>query len=285
MTPVPWAEGFQPPSKEQIDASVGTFPCPFDGEVRRNALQGQQVDSSNNSNSLDQIDVADLFRPKQVAALRPPLDPQDWLASYVEQGDPFDDYVNSLTLRSGRFLPHAGMDRSGGIVLVPIVLQTGWPDTALPVEELQKYLRAFFRGVPITLSPPAYLKGAAPTRMEWVPPVDAPAAPDRWVTVRRHSQPNRLQVNSDSLLACLIDLTEGATGADTTPFCVVGVTAEDLFSTDLFVAVLGLCRYHPLVQMSPEYWWKYGFSLKPKSYSYFESEAELVDTLVQSKTK
>jgi len=293
--PVPWAKGFQPPSKEAIEASIGTFPCSFDAKVRKQAL-GHHQKESNNNNSLEQIDIPKLFQPKQVTALSPPRDPQDWLATYVEEGDPFDDFVTNLTSRSGSFRPHAGMNRKGGIVLVPIITQQGsWPDTAPPLAELQRYLGAFFHGVSVTTPlSPAILNDSAlsSTRMEWVPP-DPTAAPARWVTVRRHSKPKRLQVSSDSLLSCLTDLAYDVdTDDDSRPFCVVGVTVEDLFSTesDLFVAgfaagrshvaVLSLCRYHPHIQMSPQHWWKYGYSPRPKSYSYFEesqTNIQLVD--------
>jgi predicted Zn-dependent protease len=123
--------------------------------------------------------------------------------------------------------------------------------------------------------------------MEWNPPSTS-SRPIRWVYVRQHVSPDnsrseRVQVNAESLLTCLSDLTDSSSD-EGRPFYVVGITFADLYSTpsDLFVsglaagrshvAVLSLFRYHPHIQMSPQHWWKYGFSRNPKTYSYFEDD-------------
>lgn len=229
MTTNNWAAGFQPPSRKQAEAAVGSFPCSHDKTRRKalqsvNALQQQTLSAA----ELDQVNKPRLFRPKQVQSLTPPRDEADWLACYAEEGQTFDDYVRDLALRSGRFRTHAGMDRYGGIVLVPIVRgETEWPKEAPPLEELARFVQAFFLGTPVTVSSsPAHVKNV-PTKkknqlMEWKPPCEYQhLAPERWVTSRQSHE--RLQIQAESLLTCLTDLTNGKDGKQSfeRPFCVV----------------------------------------------------------------
>lgn len=84
---------------------------------------------------------------------------------------------------------------------------------------------------------------------------------------------------------CLTDFTIGKNVASERPFCVVGITNQDLFTekNNLFiaglmagrshVAVLSFLRYHPHVKMSPaQHWWEYGYASKQSSYSYFKPD-------------
>jgi predicted Zn-dependent protease len=282
---VPWAKGFLPPSKTAIEAAVGSFPCRHTNDAHRKARLGEAGDET-----LDQLNIQKLFVPKSgIAALKRPVDPNDWLANNAEEGQSFDSYITELSLRSGRPRPHTRMSRTGGILLVPILcMEQEWPEAAPPLEEIRKFVETFFSGVPVRLSRPAKIKKSTrKTQMEWNPPSTS-SGPCRWVYARQHASPDnsgleRVQVNAESLLTCLSDMTDSSS-EEGLPFCVVGITFADMYSTpsDLFiaglaagrshVAVLSLFRYHPHIQMSPQHWWKYGFSRNPKTYSYFEDD-------------
>uniref|UniRef100_A0A7S1UD72 Uncharacterized protein n=1 Tax=Phaeomonas parva TaxID=124430 RepID=A0A7S1UD72_9STRA len=141
--------------------------------------------------------------------------------------------------------------------------------------------------MPVAVSAPARVRfeGAdiKANKAVWKPPRGAGTG-ERWLKARRSSkaQLRRRALHIDPLLTCLCDLRDLGPQPEKRPFCVVGVTMEDIYSapSDLFVAGMAagvshvagfsLLRYHPHIRMSPEHWWRYGFAGAPSDYSYFE---------------
>lgn len=269
-----------------MEQAAGSFPCNcHNALVRAQFLQGASRQGSAHVNQLDVTQCFEAQPTQQALCTKPPADPQDWLATVPEEGQTYQDYVRySCVQRSGRWkTKQTGVDRKGGIVLVPIFVQDDSEDThssdnrsgAPDLEQLERFVDAFLGNtlpVAILKDTPAFLKYHASstekktgentytTNYEWIPPAIQAAgrAPRRWVTVRVYENdfsdyshpgpPRRHAVDVAGILACLTDLVVPNLGAaEGTPHSVMGVLpVDDLYSspTDLFIAGLAAGGSH-----------------------------------------
>mmetsp|Transcript_3291 Transcript_3291/g.9551 ORF Transcript_3291/g.9551 Transcript_3291/m.9551 type:complete len:342 (-) Transcript_3291:370-1395(-) len=209
-----------------------------------------------------------------------PLRDNDWLALIAEKGQTYSEYLQAITLRSGRFKPHACAD-AREVCLVPIAWRTDKQWRGPPLSALREIAEAYF-GVPVRVLGPARV-GAAGDRVAWWDPrLGADGASDSaWdsATPRNRSASTllpgrddgtsgRSQLLVDPILVELARLKSQLR----TPFAVVGLTMADLYSapSDLFVAgmaapaakvgIISLLRYDPRIRMSDTDWWDYGFN-------------------------
>lgn len=280
---IPWAQGFCPPTRQDMEEAVGSFPCAYHAAVR----QRRQEDDLTATHH--QINVRQCFdtQPKPLCD-KPPKDDQDWLANVPEEGQTYEDYARYCCVqRSGRWkTKQTGVDRTGGIVLVPIIVSENDDNAeceealkrAPDLAQLERFVDAYMgQTLPVKVlkERPAILKRHASdksskakksqshtstTRYEWIPP-DRPAAasaPRRWVTGRVYendgnigepSPAHRHAIDVEGLLTCLTDLVVPGLGAANggTPHSVIGVLpVDDLYSckSDLFIAGLAAGGSH-----------------------------------------
>uniref|UniRef100_A0A7R9UCY0 Uncharacterized protein n=1 Tax=Pinguiococcus pyrenoidosus TaxID=172671 RepID=A0A7R9UCY0_9STRA len=287
---VPFAPGFKPPDEAGVRLAVGSFPH-------------QLSPIADAAAAPEQLNEPALYQSRGLPGLSAPQDPQDWLATVAEEGQSFDDYVSAVTTRSNRFKTSAGAQNLAGILLVPLLERgSSWPEYAPELEQLRRYTFAFFgRGMQVAVADAVEIcfkgENVPANKAIWMPQ-EKTGRPQRWLKVRRSGpgKLNRRQLHIDPLLASLCDLRNQDL-PEKRPFCVVGVTMEDIFAanSDLFVAgmaagrscvaVFSLLRYHPHLRMSPLYWWKYGFASRPSMYSYFEESDAVTIRDDQSKRR
>ena len=118
MASVPYAVGFEPPSVKSAVEAVGSFPCPIktdrmkhqpSDEYPRPSLALAAADLDNESYYREPASGKGVPGKKKrkksnlFPLLPPPKREEDWLANYVEDGQSFEEYVELVATRSGRF--------------------------------------------------------------------------------------------------------------------------------------------------------------------------------------
>jgi len=239
--------------------------------------------------------------------IQPPVNDNDWLAMYADEPQSLQDYMNVVTLRSGRFSPShfggASTSPKHFIGLVPIIRTTeqlgssqapSWPAHGPDLQALAKLTELYFDR-PVRLLPCATLRlGSVDSKKPggfsgFCTFTHArTGVQGKFKRIRLTAPSNstedtrRLQVHVDPLLSHMCAIRESMHQDVKECFCVMGVTMEDLYSanSDLFVAgmaaggsnvaVFSFHRYHPCLKMDPGDWWDYGYTSRPSDYSYFE---------------
>jgi archaemetzincin len=233
------------------------------------------------------IDTPRVQAPPAIVALRdssacPPAVPtpqseDDWLAQYVEEGQTMAEFLTQCPWISRRKRKYyrgefQGQGSNvlekypgGKICLLPLGDIRHGPS----MEALREYTEAFYRGMEVCVLPPVDVEVSAKSKQPvvWRDP-DGSAVE---LAHRRHGKQVQLQI--DAVLLQLRSVkVEGA-------LMVVAVTMHELFDgpTDLFVAgmasglhnvaVFSFTRYHPLMEFSPEFWWKVSAPTEPQKAS------------------
>ena len=303
---IPFVDGFWRRDASDQVAALGAFPHPLLADTSSPAF------SEDHHNNAD--DGTAIFNPRP-SLFQPLADCEsdaDWLSHTLEEGQTFDEYLQFLTLRSGRFKPIANA-KAKTIYLVPIGTSFEASHGRL-LERLLQYTRAFFQR-PAQLLPAIEIlpssssssrsssgtgkkkgkaKGKAKEKARWRV---RDGGRDSDITVRTHGKEGekdfRRQLFVDDVLWRLSEYKESAAfhGDGDDAFCVMGITMEDLYShqSDLFVAgmaaggskvaVFSFLRYHPHLSYSEELWHDYVsvVTAHPAAYSaLFVSHARAV---------
>jgi predicted Zn-dependent protease len=290
---VPYVAGFHLPSPEEVVEACGCFPWTgdtFKSKHREDILLGKGGGGKTTRESIQHLDIPhyyqqDLADKQFWCDLPAPADDSSWLAQVNEPGQTFDEYVQFITLRSGKFKPNSNSENAN-IYLLPLSEEEGsWPQSGPALDGIIEYVSAFFcREV---------------VQLDYVHLRPNPGRPARksvvWKTGTHECEiAGRISANdSTPRFQCHVDglLTEIAAVRDdgsyngqeiSNAFALIGVTMSDLFSgdTDLFiagmaaggskVAVLSLARYHPHVKMCPFHWDDFSFMPSASAYSYHE---------------
>lgn len=188
----------------------------------------------------------------------------DWLAQYVEDGQSFDEYLEFMTSRSGRFKP----SRVGGggrtVCIVPIghylfsVKKGG-----IRANMLKDFTEIYYPGLKIVYLPPINIvkKGRD---FFWV------MGKDKFLIKGRYAH-GRQQLLVDPLLHRLVSIKNSNSFKQKhkDAFLLMALTMEDLYEEepDLFVsgmaaggsgvAVFSFARYSPNFIFSREYWYRW----------------------------
>mmetsp|Transcript_22784 Transcript_22784/g.26793 ORF Transcript_22784/g.26793 Transcript_22784/m.26793 type:complete len:548 (-) Transcript_22784:101-1744(-) len=188
---VSWAKGYKPPSHDDSISALGEFPSVYASETR-SACQPtpkQWPNMSPDTICLDDLNNDELYtinhekmnknERKRTKAkfsknlekeqkseresglwnkIKSPVDENDWLAQYAEQGQSFQEYLSEITMRSGRFKSsHFGgvsslSNELQHIALVPIIRccskneeeDVDWPSYGPNLELLRQYCEIYF---------------------------------------------------------------------------------------------------------------------------------------------
>lgn len=161
---IPFVKGFVPPTKDEILQAVGSFPWDENRKpIRDLSLQADFRNKHHNGFSMDQLNSVCYYSNVDKSGkavwenLPPPQDEGAWLANFVEAGQTFDEYVNFVTLRSGKFKPQANVGNPL-IYLLPIIGKQGenisqWPSSGPDLHRLADWVRAFYERDVIILDP------------------------------------------------------------------------------------------------------------------------------------
>mmetsp|Transcript_17519 Transcript_17519/g.51239 ORF Transcript_17519/g.51239 Transcript_17519/m.51239 type:complete len:532 (-) Transcript_17519:94-1689(-) len=327
-----WAKGFKPLTDAEVGTALGAFPLaqrskaleervrhlpPAEGWPRPSLAMG----CGDQGEAMRQVDQRRLYAEAEPSSLGgkrgrkgagqqplwpripPPVNDNDWLAMYADEPQTLQDYMDFVTLRSGRFAPsHFGGSSTSPkhrIGLVPIVRvhssgsAAAWPSHGPDLEALVRLTEVYFDR-PVSLLPfatllvgnadckkPGGFSGSC-TFTHAQTGVQGKFKRIRLSAASLGSTSRRLQVHVDPLLGNMVAIRESMHDSIRGCFCVMGVTMEDLYSanSDLFVAgmaaggsnvaVFSFHRYHPCLKMDPGQWWDYGYTCRPSDYSYFE---------------
>jgi archaemetzincin len=222
--------------------------------------------------------------PPLFGPLPAPYNDLDWLATVKEEGQGFENYVEFVTTRSGRFKDKQSPNRHT-ICLVPIVRKaeggTEWPECGPSLEELTRLTTLYFDR-PVTILPSVTITVKSTKVGVWQCSDSKQFSGKGKIRLRAEADLGRCQMHVDPLLLELSKMREQIPEhKEHAPFCLMGVTMMDLFShdTDLFVAgmaageskvaVFSFHRYHPCIKMDSMYWQDYGYVSLPSDYSYF----------------
>jgi len=226
-----------------------------------------------------------LFEGDCWESLPAPKRKHDWLALDGEEGQTFQQYLEFVTMRSGRFKAQAAAEKSE-IGLCPILQggQDQWEGPSL--QALLEITKAFFDR-PVKLTEPAFVTDGPQGDRKRFPTFSfcQPASGGGGkfsIKGRLHAKSgvkySRVQYHIDPLLTELSRLKDSL---DPNMGMLVGVTMEDLYSheSDLFVAgmaleaskvaVFSFHRYNPFITMSDMLWHDYGYSSKVTTSTYF----------------
>mmetsp|Transcript_19784 Transcript_19784/g.28000 ORF Transcript_19784/g.28000 Transcript_19784/m.28000 type:complete len:432 (-) Transcript_19784:176-1471(-) len=309
---------FRAPTKDERNGAIGNFPgAPHASKTRANMIIGSNTGEGEESSLPDdnrpslaksnttaeaallELDEPALFsqtpRSETCLAIPSPRDDLDWLANIPEEGQTFDQYIQSLTSRSGRIRPFTNAVGED-IVLLPIVRKDNngiWPDYGPSLEKLVKYTRAFFdRNVRVlpaasisvdTHQSKKRKRKGSPDKAEFnlqFPPNESKGSSTNSVTIKGRANPKHIQLQVSSVLDALSIFRDERN--EPKEFCIMAITMEDLFDApkDLFcagmafggskVAVFSFFRYHPHLKMHPGTWHNFGYTEKSSSYSYYE---------------
>jgi len=152
---VAFAAGFVPRTKDELVSAVGQFPWSVSG-LKTNREESLKRDARGRRfTSMDQLDnicyYSNVDRNGRPVwdSLPEPDDEGCWLASCVEEGQTFDEYVSLMTIRNGKFRPSSSNVGNPLIYLLPInatrngVVQD-WPTNGPDLRLLAEWVKAFY---------------------------------------------------------------------------------------------------------------------------------------------
>jgi archaemetzincin len=289
---VEYVAGFHLPTREEIISACGSFPWASDSSKakhREDLLLGKGGGGKTTIDSIRQIDTHDFYREREGKEcwfdLPAPADSSSWLAQVNEPGQTFEEYVQFITLRSGKFKPNSNPEKADIYILPISEVESCWPDSGPALGGILEYVSAFFCRNVIQLDfvhlQPCEGRVVKKKAVNW-----RTATHECAITGRRSTtNPIRFQTHVDGLLTEIAAVQEDGSynGQEiANSFAVVGVTTSDLYSgdSDLFiagmaaggskVAVLSLARYHPHMKMCPFHWDDYSYLPQSSAYSYYE---------------
>ena len=243
---IPYAKGFQQPSKARIANALGK------------------------TEAVEFKDDGTCFKPVPLCTS---ID--DWLAQYNEEGQTFYQfttenpwmssrrrkYMNQTFISNGKTLHEKYPD--GKIYILPLGHFDG--DTSPEFSALVEYAKHFFC-FPIETLPPVQLELESKTSY-WIDDRTYDKSGKRKVIKKRlssrfHDESKQRQLKVDDILLNLRDYLPSDA------ICLIALTMSDLYETnpDLFVAgmaagqhrvaVFSLLRYNPNLRFSQEFWFK-----------------------------
>lgn len=207
-------------------------------------------------------------------SLFPPIpEPQcedDWLASYLEEGQTFAEFMQDSCLRSGSFKP-AIRPKKNTIYLQPIGNFLEEEVAKVTADELISYTKAFYDGCEVCLLPNVVLVEELQRSKECIFWQEQGSSHKFKLKARHNEETGRRQLHVDPILSALSGQFESHTFKADHPdaFCIMAITMEDLYSadSDLFVAgmaaggsgvaAFSFARYVPGYRFSREFWWKW----------------------------
>jgi predicted Zn-dependent protease len=303
---VAYVAGFHLPSQEEIVSACGSFPWandPSKAKPREDLLLGAGGGGKTTIDSIRHIDCPHFYQQSEEGKgkkcwcdLPPPADSSSWLAQVNEPGQTFQEYVQFVTLRSGKFKPNSNPEKADLYVLPLSEEEVCWPESGPALDGILEYVSAFFCRNVIQLDfvrlLPAEGEGRGSTKKKkaviWRTATHECAITGRLSTARvPASARRRFQTHVDGLLTEISAVQEdGAYNGQpiNNAFAVIGVTTSDLYSddSDLFiagmaaggskVAVLSLARYHPHLKMCPFHWDDFSYQTQASAYSYYEDQ-------------
>ena len=167
MTAPKFAADFHPRTRSEIDQALGSYPW---GDNASNTLRDSSmaadrtgrttITSLNQLNNVCYYSNLDSNGKSVWKDLPNPTDDACWLATFVEAGQSFDEYVKLVTLRSGKFKPQVNIGNPI-IYILPILSGKGgrnpelknWPSNGPDLRQLAGWVRSFFDRDVIILDP------------------------------------------------------------------------------------------------------------------------------------
>ncbi len=288
----PFAPGFRLPSEANIQAAVGSFPWSDGPHSTMRTHQLKRIGEYSES-LLDAVNSPHAYvnrlgnRNQKVWKDLPlPADDLSWLACYCEDGQTFEQFADSITLRSGRFKGCAMVEKPT-IYLLPITHRGQWPSSAPSLEALVEWVSVYFSYTVKILDTAFLEKNTNSSERASRHNVMMFRTADHSWPVQGRIEDDKLQTHVNGLLGCLTNIRISEKYGDTQikdAFAVIGITMCDIYSShsDLFVAgmacpsthvgVLSFARYHPHIKMHPGEWTDVGYSKAPSAYPYIETE-------------
>lgn len=161
---IAYVKGFVAPTEDSLQQALGAFPWDESREKTRETSLSDDFSSKRCApfsmaqlNNVCYYSNVDKHGKHVWDDLPVPHDDGDWLANFVEAGQTFDEYVNFVTLRSGKFKPQTNIGKPI-IYLLPITAKRGdviqqWPSNGPDLQQLADWVRAFYDREVIILDP------------------------------------------------------------------------------------------------------------------------------------